>query len=633
MFCLARNGEFLCKFPARRAAWPLRQMAAIVQKSHLTAKTPTAKKLLDTGLYRPSHSKKPKAKVKGDRTRVNIVSEKLCSKHSAFRTVQLAPSSLGTDATNDIGDVVDYMKPSLQRHIGCDMIDLYPGVGLFSKKLHDAVKPRSHILMEPDADFYQPFLQPLLKKPETTVVKKSGIVWSDLNDILNPTYLPNQVERPAKALEAPERNDSLLVVANLAFYPKKRFQTFASVAGLVLFQFIASISAASLFQKYGLVRMLLWVSPEDTHAVLPRSVQRRRRAGVVADLSTEYIAEVACPSMGQSWYKRETNLDLESAQRALARMEEDGVVIPRGRESDMVQAIRNGRKKTSEAAQVSVASKTPEGARIARPYLEELSRLEQDFDSGKFDVGSEKHARMKQLEYRAGRATRFSGAISKLLAERDALSEAYETGTPLSAEAKHREEAWNKTIESMPRTNRLEFNSIRDNLHVVAQDPRVMSWDRRPIEPLTVQDDEFMPHIPCCLLDLQPKAMHPALRSSGPGSDRSGDIFEMLVQGMMQLGAEPVSKAIESVWPGAAAAVLPNCPSLRDRSKAGIPVPGPSAELVPRILNETQWMEILAAWMQWPFRPSYLEMVARAGDDGAGDNAEEDGNHHVFELT
>ena len=95
---------------------------------------------------------------------------------------------------------------------------------------------------------------------------------------------------------------------------------------------------------------------------------------------------------------------------------------------------------------------------------------------------------------------------------------------------------------------------------------------------------------------------------------------------------KPLSKALESIWPGAAEGVLPHCPSLKDPARGGLPGTG-HAELTPRILNETQWMEILDAWMRWPFRPSYSEMIARLADDSeAPDPGEEGGNRVVSDC-
>jgi transcription factor 1 len=44
----------------------------------------------------------------------------------------------------------------------------------------------------------------------------------------------------------------------------------------------------------------------------------------------------------------------------------------------------------------------------------------------------------------------------------------------------------------------------------------VLSWDRRPWEPLNVQPTEFFPNQACALIDIQPKAPHRLLRHIGP---------------------------------------------------------------------------------------------------------------------
>ncbi|CCF42326.1 hypothetical protein CH063_12358 [Colletotrichum higginsianum] len=79
-------------------------------------------------------------------------------------------------------------------------------------------------------------------------------------------------------------------------------------------------------------------------------------------------------------------------------------------------------------------------------------------------------------------------------------------------------------------------------------------------------------------------------------------------------GMDPVSKAVARIWPGAVEWILPRCPSLRDPKGGGMPGEGHS-ELTVRLLNERQWMELLEAFMSWPFRPSYEELIGRIAED------------------
>ncbi|KAJ8125970.1 hypothetical protein O1611_g7668 [Lasiodiplodia mahajangana] len=187
-----------------------------IEKSVLQTHGPVAEQLAATGIWR-SHGKArtraPKSSTTtttdtttttkrrskkgaaapptGDRSRVNVASEKLCD------------------------DILSYIGPSLQRHQGCDILDIYPGAGLWSSKLHEFLQPRSHILLEPDAELYRPMLQPLLDKPGTKLVPKTGIIWRELSSVLTPEFFPHQA-----IPDNPDvRNDTLLVTANIAFHP------------------------------------------------------------------------------------------------------------------------------------------------------------------------------------------------------------------------------------------------------------------------------------------------------------------------------------------------------------------------------------------------------------------------------
>ncbi|OAA65370.1 rRNA adenine dimethylase-like protein [Niveomyces insectorum RCEF 264] len=590
-----RNIPGVASKPFLRQQW--RRNRSQISKDALRPTNPLAEQLSNTGLWNYGRwAKKGVKRPKGDKYRVNIVSEKLCD------------------------DTLAYIKPSLQRHLGCDIIDLYPGAGLWSSKLHEALQPRSHILLEPDEAVYRPFLEPLLAKPNTTLIPKSGIIWRELNSVLDHTHLPHQLERPAGASEPPQRNDTLLVTANLAFHPKRRFAMFESLTQLVLYQFISSIRAASLFGKYGLVRMFVWVEGSDRHALLARSCQRRRRLAIDAELATDSVTEVAGPDDFSQWFVRDQGLDMASCRRVAARMASANVHVPPGRESKALRAVQ-------AAGEDDGSTPDAQPAVFARPWKEEYRSMAAQFQAGKFTTKSPEHRRLLQLQYRGNREAKVADAVHTLLQKRDELAAAYESSdSPTKVAAlKRREAKWNAEVDALPASSRKEFILHRDNLHLFQQDPPVLAWDRREIEPLLVQDTEFFPNAPCALLDIQPKAMHPLLRAMGPASSRSGDMFEMILRGMMAMGADPVSKSIETIWPGAAEGVLPHCPSLRNRSDGGMPVGG-YAELSARSLNEKQWTELLDAWMRWPFRPSLSELVARSAEEGDMETEDELGD-------
>ncbi|KAJ0158115.1 hypothetical protein CTA2_12257, partial [Colletotrichum tanaceti] len=307
---------------------------ARISKAILQTTTATAEQLAATGIWqtrvdRIKEAKADKAskekgapktkKIKGpmgDKARVNIVSEKLCD------------------------DIIKYIGPSLERHRGCDLVDINPGAGLWSRQLNDFLEPRSHTLMEPDADLYAPFLRPLLDRPNTQLLEQSGIVWKELSDVLERLESQKEAARACRPEATQERNDTLLVTANLSYYPKKRYRLFGSVTQLVLYQLLNSIRTSSLFQRYGLVRMLVWTGPDEPRKLLPKTIQERRKVGIEAELSCEWVTEVVgrddkVVSNESAWFLRDRWLELDSARAVAARMKEAGAAIPEGREHEL----------------------------------------------------------------------------------------------------------------------------------------------------------------------------------------------------------------------------------------------------------------------------------------------------------
>ncbi|KAK4124100.1 S-adenosyl-L-methionine-dependent methyltransferase [Parathielavia appendiculata] len=525
-----------------------------------------------------------------DKYRVNIVSEKLCD------------------------DVINYIKPTLARHKGCDLVDIFPGTGIWSQKLHNAVQPRTHMLMEPDADFYKPFLEPLLERPGTKLVPESGIVWEELNKVLNPTVLPLQVERKFKPEETPPRNDTLLVSMNLAMSPRRRFRSFDSVVALVIFQLISSIRPGALFQKYGLVRMLIWMEDGEKVSILPRSAQRRKRLAIEAELSTDYVCEIAGAGLENAKQifiaARDDRLETESIRKALQRMREHGFVLPPGREPEHLLDYQESLNADGEVAS---------GAkhRVHRASQAALEKMEAAYARGEFEEGSKEYVQLRNLRYKKTYTEKRDVFIGDLLREREAIHHAYvDAGDDKGKleEVFKRGQAWSDKVSATERGMRGEVNLHRDNWHLLHQDPPVLNWDRRYVEPLRVRPDEFYPPVPCALLDIQPKAAAPVLRDIGPNSTRGGDTFDLMLRGLVQRGVDPLSHSLDTVAAGASDGIIPHCPSLTDPRLGGSPLPG-HGELTARALNQRQLIDIIEQWMKWPFRPHYSELVCRTVEE------------------
>lgn len=558
------------------------RMPTAYHRGLLKAPNAVAEKLDATDLWAPSKERK-KPTIRADKTRVNIISRALCN------------------------DIVDYLGDSLLRHKGCDLIDLYPGAGVWSRKLAAVLEPRSHIFFEPDDELYTPFLKPLLARPGTRLVPKPGIVWNELSSVLTPEFLPHQTPRPWGPDTPPERNDTLLVTMNLANYPRRRFSNFESIASLVLFQLLGSMRSGSIFQRYGLVRLLVWTMPEDKGRLLPRTVQSRNRAAIDAELNTEWVREVAGlnstlePDTAFT-YHRDMNIDVEGTAQVAARMRARGIVTPPGRETDLLRHV------------LAMGGTAPSAADQAPAWRfshdEERLELLEAHEAGQLEQNSPEDRRYRNLKHYHTWQLKRSGALFATDAERRAIIDLQRAGSP---EAAAREAAWHESMEDMDRKMRQQYLLYRDNMHIFDQDPQVLMWDRRPYEPLRVQPDEFYPNVPLALLDIQPRATHPLLRDMGRHSGHAADYFELILRSLQQNGMQGVSRALESVAPGCSDAVVPHCPSLRDPAVGGSSLGGPG-EVTCRTLNERQLMEILQAWMDWPLKPTYAQLVGRLTD-------------------
>ncbi|KAH0492770.1 hypothetical protein TgHK011_007708 [Trichoderma gracile] len=562
----------------------------------LKATSPIAEQLLQTGIWNRRGGRKASKTPKAiEPHRVNIVSEGLCD------------------------DIIKYMGTSLERHRGCDLVDLNPGVGLWSRKLHDFLEPRNHIMMDLDAQLYSPYLADLTPKKNVQLIPKSGIIWKDLVEMIQ-TKLSHQEVLADKNTE-PKRNDTLLVTANLSTFPKKSFLGFDSISTMVIYQFMSSIKSSSLFQKYGLVRMLLWVNDDEKRRLIPKSINRRKRGSFEAELACEWVHEVAGQELEAEnrHTLRDEWINKESGLNVLARMQAKGLEVPKGRESKTYKdSLQSKHLMGQKLAGVHVPV-------VARPFKKELEDLENEFEEE--DHEGVLPDRLKALRSRVRYEASHYNVFLEMLQEHERIS-ALATEDPVAFQEAN--EAWNERIDNMKKNQRMEFNVLRDSYHLFRQTPPALLWDRREYEPLTAMPDEFFPNAPTALLDLQPKAMHHLLRQIGPNSNHAGDISDVMLRSWWNQTILPAHKAMDSLWPGFGELVS-EVPSLRDSRRGGTPLTG-HGSLSARSINEGQWIEMLEAWMRWPFRPTYGQMLGRMSEEDA-DGEEDDTKANAIAMA
>ncbi|KAI9851969.1 MAG: hypothetical protein M1838_002258 [Thelocarpon superellum] len=498
---------------------------------------------------------------------------------------------------------------------------MHPGRALWSAKLHDRLQPRTHILLEPDAQ-YTPSLAPLLERRNSRYrhVACSGFETSSYERIFDEGLLPEQRRRPPGSSHQDEVNPSLLFVANLGHQSAKR-TTSSSTSHAMIYRLMTAIRSHTLFHAYGLVRMLIWIADGEKRMILPRTVGDRRKYTVEAEFSLAQALEVAGVEGGAGSSRRERRLDLESAVNVSRSMRERGVTTPAHRKAQITREAE-ARLDAQDSGDVPDV-KQPSGE--GRDWQHELHELEARFrrrDFTKFVASASRdqhkgvvrektpaYARLLALRTFARAQRKNQDQVEQMLEEGAALDRRRSSLEPHPT-PEQREQLATATrtlanqVARLPEPVRAKMSLYRDDRQAFATRPPLLSWDRRRDEPLVVQPDEFSPAHALTLLDLRPKAFPSTLQS--PEASTS---FEYLLSSLFLYPRRTLGESLATLAPGAADALLPQVTAQLQRR-------GETAELTSvtvRSLSPVMIEALVGAWDAWPFRPSRVEMMTKMG--------------------
>lgn len=464
--------------------------------------------------------------------------------------------------------------------------------------------------MEPDQALYSQWLKPLVEQPGSTysLKRESGIIWSELETIMNDKDLPYQQAYPPGDDRLYEVNKTLLVVANLAYHPEKPYKGFASLTRMVLYQFLSAIKANSLFHRYGLVRMLLWVGDDERTKLLPRAVGNRKKAEVEMELACSNVTEIVSstnaavvPRLG-----RDPRLDFRGLPWVLRGMNDKGITIPAGRESLLAREWADGSSKV-----VTEYKTMPDS----------LSKLKQMREQLLAQIGILPEEKLRQAlkKYKAKR----SGLDTRYSKAETLLELTYVDEMLVILEQNLREATDPVVVEDIKRAIRA-YRSRYDNayrnkinakdddeLRILIDNTRacleqIMFWDRREFEPLRARAEEFFPSKEMALLDLVPASL-PVIREHYPESD---EVLEFILAHLFLQPSKSVKAGLKSLWPGALEWLVEHCPSLTDPSKGGWMN---LEKLSVRRLTAGMCQEMLEAWFEWPWRPTRFDIMQKLG--------------------
>ena len=498
---------------------------------------------------------------------------------------------------------------------------------MFSSKLHEYLKPRSHILVEPLHDYHQPFLRTLVDGSDSKYHLRD---WQFRDAVELDTYIKEGLllgteQGKLDAVKANGRNDSILVLANMARGKASRDDTPGQLnSHYRVLSFINALRNGAGLQSRGPVRMLLWLADREKNALLPQTVTTRKKIGL--QLETYYHVEEIVGGGSRGKQHRERTLDMESGRRVAKRMEAAGIQIPIHRKDEMQIEVE-------KTMSVPMNGDSRASSPLARDWEKELHQLLKAFDRGEFpqfeggppgphEVRMKNHdtrtltsqfRRLRELRRHAGRGDRQQTVLEGLL-QAEAKMDSLEI------------EILHKTLDRAERDEKvMERNRIRGDLKAIlakkepsfvakfaflgddrralALDPPLLMWDRREAEPLVAQEDEFHSSHKLALLDFRPLVPLP-----WPMTDEQTVYFDYLSTHLFYHGSQTV-KNLAQLAPGAFEALAPQVPEFHDPLKGGR---HDLEDLRARSLTPDIVYRLALAWQKWAFKPPTSDLVDRS---------------------
>ncbi|KAK5039874.1 hypothetical protein LTS07_000369 [Exophiala sideris] len=432
----------------------------------------------------------------GRSTRVDIVDEELCDTVlSRLRTTFPTPNT-------------------------CDIIDVNPGLGLWSQKLHDAIQPRRHVLVEPEFSSYSEHLGPLIDQKDSKF-RHTAL----LEDAYDPhsTLLSNYPTDGGNKLQP---NSSLLMTVNLsgghlstALYKGTPARKFFADIQWSLWKIRNNIS------RYGLIRVLAWVSDDEKDAYIPRTVTARRKQAVMLEGSS-LIKEVAGASVNKrpTFLRKWREIEVEDLARVAALEEAGGLTLPGERRQkppapDLLsidpspEALRKGQY-SSDASWISEFLQLDDKLRTEQPeWYAKMVSGELRWRHMRDPTQKDQQIWRKLIRAATTQHTTHMKAVELILEQRgldttwrQMLASSETLGRRDEGRLKTQAENLKNRISKLSRTNRAFAEKAIDDYRALDTIPQVMSWNQRRMEPVLVHSGDFQPaDKPLALLDVTPR--------------------------------------------------------------------------------------------------------------------------------
>ncbi|KAJ5725866.1 uncharacterized protein N7483_007223 [Penicillium malachiteum] len=403
-------------------------------------------------------------------------------------------------------DSLKRISPYIPQDAPLDIVDLWPGNGVWSSAVNEYLRPRRHIMIEPELDVYGPFLKPLAKSKPSYTLGSLNIYTARWPEIFK-KYLPEQkAPQPNESGDLP-KNNSLLILANPPI-PNSAKDHFTPS------RWWAAVMESCMLQTglhcYGSVRILASFPILEVQSVLPRTVCDRKRPALLTENVALHAFELASGYELEPWHSLKTWTSIQSnMHRVTERAAAQDLTTPAGREAIPLELAPDSPKpqkgipyhpRARTEGHDSFMEAIEKGARITenshKYKAQKVSEAKKDatraLASLKFD---NRTALVRE------NLTRDQMVIDKLMAELcHAAADPKMTTEKLQALDKKigdTKAALQEEIDShhfrLHRSWDRNLDDARIETHSNNLDESVLLWDRRPFHPLHIKPDEVFP--------------------------------------------------------------------------------------------------------------------------------------------
>ena len=580
--------------------------------------------------------------------------EKLGYKSSVQDSAVSSQKALPRVSLISLDDILNRLGPSLPKKNACSIIDLNPGVCLWSSKIHELLQPRRHLLVERDFEAYKPYIEPLIGSRGSRYKHVSTLTEVTQSESL----LLEEYEDGATQPGRDGFNPSLLIIANLTTGMSKTFaDSFVGSSGKYqMHGFYTSLCEKGAgVHKFGLARLLAWMPDGDKLSILPRSVAARSKQSIEWDTVAD-VREVTggtCYQVARIPERRMYALDLESSRDTEVKATEQGIDTQLRRppqparlpgsydpkKQGELQELQKSPYKPAWIDQLLRLEEMDQDGTIGKLDEKQKTRVEaqvaveEDADPLKYDGLNYKVVRMAKrnhelglrhsLERRKLRVLQNTSVaqynkhmkivqISEDVRKLERLSRKSSLHRDVDADQKEILELRAKVDTErakFTREKRLAVNKHIDDIRAFDQAPPVLPWDRRVAEPLLATSEEFYPRKTLTLLDVMPRPV-PNLSSRLDTLEKQ-ICFEHVLSVLLRGGSRPITNALRELVPGGLEQFLERVPSLRDPAKGGSP---DLSDLRSRSLPSETFVDLALAFESWPFRPDIASLRSKQND-------------------